>query len=56
MGTHGGVEGRCHGVREVFVILSAAAIYMIFGADPVSATGLGVLTAMFLRFVEMWGD
>lgn len=38
------------------MILSAAAIYMIFGADPLWATVLGVLTTMFLRFVEMWGD
>lgn len=38
------------------MILSAAAIYMIFGADPLLATVLSVLTVSFINFVEMWGD
>jgi hypothetical protein len=36
------------------MILSAAAIYLVFGADPLLATVLGVLTVSFIRFVEMW--
>lgn len=36
--------------------LAAAAIYMVFGADPLLATVLGLLTVSFIRFVEMWGD
>ena len=34
------------------MIVAASAIYLVMGIDPVPATGLGVATAFFMRFVE----